>query len=106
VIDKNQTTRKTSMSKYTVKLTQEQRTMVEEIVKKEQHQHAKFSVQNVLLKQTVGAQGLAGPRNRFKRGWSRFNNDQSVRKRFVEKWHRDAISRREQPEKRPEKRKN
>jgi len=93
------------MSKYTVKLTQEQRTMVEEIVKKGTAPARKIQRANVLLKADRGAQGPRWSTKQIQEGFGVGSTTiKSVRKRFVENGIEDAISRREQPE-RPEKRK-
>jgi transposase len=93
------------MSKYTVKLTQEQRTMVEEIVKKGTAPARKIQRANVLLKADRGAQGPRWSTKQIQEAFGVGSTTiKSVRKRFVENGIEDAISRREQPE-RPEKRK-
>jgi transposase len=93
------------MSKYTVKLNQAQRTMVEEIVKKGEAPARKIQRANVLLKADRGAQGPRWSTKQIQEAFGVGSTTiKSVRKRFVENGIEDAISRREQPE-RPEKRK-
>lgn len=93
------------MSKYTVKLTQGQRQLVEEIVKKGTAPARKIQRANILLK---ADRGEHGPRWSTKHIQEAFGvgitTIKSVRKRFVENGIEDAIGRRSQPE-RPEKRK-
>jgi transposase len=104
-IKKTKTNKETSMSKYSVKLNQEQRQMVEELVKKGTAPARKIQRANILLKTDSGKQG---PRWSTKKIQEAFGAScsliKSVRKRFVEGGIEDALNRRGQPE-RPEKRK-
>jgi len=93
------------MSKYTVKIDSRATHDVEEIVKKEQHQHAKISACKRLTESRPWSnKGLAGHETDSRGVWRRFTNDQSV-ETFCRKWHRRCNKQERQPE-RPEKRKN
>lgn len=93
------------MSKYSVKLNQEQRQMLEEVVKKGEAPARKITHANILLKADRGEQG---PRWTMKKIQEAFGVGSTtvkmVKKRCVENGIEDALNRREQPE-RPEKRK-
>ena len=90
------------MSKYSVKLNQEQRTTLEEVVKKGTARARKIMHAQILLKCDKGE---GGPRWRDKRIQEVLGVGETVikrtRKRFVEHGLEDAIERRRQP-KRPE----
>lgn len=93
------------MSKYSVKLNQAQRKVLEDLVKKGEAPARKITHANILLKTDSGEQG---PRWSMKKIQEAFGVGSTlvkmVRKRFVENGIEDAINRRSQPE-RPEKRK-
>jgi transposase len=93
------------MSKYSVKLNQGQRKMLEDIVKKGEAPAKKIMHANILLKTDSGEHG---PRWSVKKIQEALGVGSTVvkvvRKRFVENGIEDALNRREQPE-RPEKRK-
>jgi transposase len=93
------------MSKYSVKLNQEQRKVLEDLVKKGEAPARKITHANILLKADCGEQG---PRWSMKKIQEAFGVGSTlvkmVKKRFIENGLEDAINRRSQPE-RPEKRK-
>lgn len=94
-----------SMTKYTVKLHEEQRKELEQIVKSGTSPARKIMHAQILLKVDQGEQG---PHWKDKQVEEALNVGETVilttRKRFVENGLKDAINRRPQPE-RPEKRK-
>jgi transposase len=93
------------MSKYSVKLNQGQRKLLEEIVKKGEAPARKITHANILLKTDSGEQGPRWPLKKIQEAFGVGSTlVKMVRKRFVENGIEDAINRREQPE-RPEKRK-
>lgn len=93
------------MSKYSVKLNQEQREQLEELVKKGEAPAPKIMHAHILLKSD---KGKWGPRWSDKRIREAFGGGETlvkrVRKRYVENGMEDALNRRKQPE-RPEKQK-
>lgn len=93
------------MSKYSVKLNQEQRKQLEEVVKKGEAPARKIMHAQVLLKSDKGE---GGPRWRDPQIQEAFGLGETVikniRKRYVENGLEDALERRKQP-KRPEKQK-
>lgn len=93
------------MSKYSVKLNQEQRSMLEDVVKKGTAPARKIMHAQILLKSD---KGRWGPRWQDKQIQEAFGMGETVlkttRKRFVENGLEDALERRKQP-KRPEKQK-
>ena len=87
------------MSKYSVKLTQEQRKRLEAIVKKGEAPARKIMHANILLKTDTGE---GGPRWSIKKIQNVFGvgstTIKEVRKRYVENGLEDAVNRRPQPE--------
>jgi transposase len=93
------------MSKYSVKLNQGQRKVLEEIVKKGEAPARKITHANILLKTDSGEQGPRWPMQKIQEAFGVGSTlVKMVRKRFVENGIEDALNRRSQPE-RPEKRK-
>lgn len=93
------------MSKYSVKLNQEQRKLLDDLVKKGEAPARKILHAQILLKSDTGQWG---PRWRDKQIQEAFGLGETVikrvRKRYVDKGLEDALQRRKQP-KRPEKQK-
>ena len=90
------------MSKYSVKLNQEQRKVLEDLVKKGEAPARKITHANILLKTDSGAQGPRWPLKKIQEAFGVGSTlVKMVRKRFVENGLEDAINRRSQPERLP-----
>lgn len=93
------------MSKYSVKLNQEQRQELEELVKKGEAPARKIEHAQILLKSDKGEWGPRWPDKRIEDAFAVGETlIKRVRKRYVENGLEDALNRRKQPE-RPEKQK-
>lgn len=93
------------MSKYSVKLTPEQRTMLEEKVKKGEAPAREIMHAHILLKTDSGKQGPRWSSQRIQEALEVGSTViKTVRKRFIENGIKDALERKKQPA-RPKKRK-
>lgn len=93
------------MSKYSVKLKQEQREQLEDLVNKGEAAASQIRHAHILLKSDKGAWGPRWPDKQIQEAFGVGKTQMKrVRKRFVEEGLEEAINRREQPD-RPEKQK-
>jgi Homeodomain-like domain len=97
--------KETSVSKYSVKLNQEQRKLLEDLVNKGEAPARKIQHAQILLKSDKGSFGPRWPDKRIREAFALGETlVKRVRKRYVENGLEDALNRREQPE-RPQKQK-